>query len=143
MFITQESTLNKKIQSSVQSMVSQTESVSISETCISESSVSESVISEPGVSDSKRSVVDERSWSRDNPGSSSDDGGISLSLPSVSRGSSHSSEVSSSGLSNLRSDLRGDQRLRVEGRSDSIIDWGHRKTRVFHTESSSISHVVD
>merc|ERR1719476_970688 len=72
---------------------------------------------------------------------------------SGSSSSSNSSKMSSLGLSNLRGvnwsnwelwvEGWGNQRLRVEGGSNSVIDWSNRETGVSNTESSSISNVLN
>merc|ERR1719234_976032 len=118
---------------------------------VSESkSVSESVVAE-GSSDGGEdgSVVDERSGSRDDPGSSGEDGGVSLTLLPLlgggGGGGGNGGKVGGGGLGNLGGELGGDQglgvedggneRLRVEGGSDG-------KTRVSDAESGSVSNVL-
>ena len=80
---------------------------------------------------------------------------ISLTPLPLSRSSSsgNSSKMSSLGLSNLRGvnwsnwehwvEGGGNKWLRVEGGSNSIIDWSNRQTGVSNTESSSISNVLN
>merc|ERR1711864_56632 len=46
-------------------------------------------------------------------------------------------------LINLSCVSRSHRELRVEDRSDTVIDWSHRKAGVSYTESSSISDVLD
>merc|ERR1711892_1381287 len=63
------------------------------------------------------------------------------------------SEMSSLGLSNLRSvnwgnwehwvEGGGNKRLRVEGGSNSVIDGSNGQTRVGNTESCSVSNVLN
>merc|ERR1712123_502540 len=80
---------------------------------------------------------------------------ISLTPLPLSRSSSsgNSSKMSSLGLSNLRGvnwsnwenwvEGGGNKWLRVEGGSNSIIDWSNGQTGVSNTESSSISNVLN
>ena len=98
------------------------------------------------------SVVDEGSGGGENSGAAGEDGGLRLtSPPFASLGGLHSSEMSSSGLNDLRSVLdrlrgdtvedRGDQRLGVEGGGNSVIDWSHRQSGVSNTESQTIGNI--
>ena len=99
-------------------------------------------------------VVDERSWSSENSGGSSKHCGLSLSL--LLGGLGNSSQVSSSGLSDLRSVLNrfrsntiihwSNQRLGVEGGGDQrfrVEGGGNWETRVNSSESSSISNILN
>ena len=124
-------------------------------------SVSESVVAE-GSSDGGEdgSVVDERSGSRDDPGTSGEDGGVGLTLlpllGSRGGGGSNGSKVGGGGLGNLGGQLGGNERLgvedggnerlRVEGGGNQrlgVEDGSDGETRVSDTESSSVSDVLD
>merc|ERR1711892_96131 len=64
-------------------------------------------------------------------------------LPLSRSSSGNSSKMSSLGLSNLRSVNWGNERLRVEGGSNSVIDGSNGQTRVGNTESCSVSNVLN
>merc|ERR1712128_251217 len=74
-------------------------------------------------------------------------------IPLSRSSSSDSSKMSSLGFSNLRSvnwgnwehwvEGGGNKRLRVEGGSNSVIDGSNGQTRVSHTESCSVSNVLN
>merc|ERR1739845_44984 len=104
------------------------------------------------------------SGSSEDLGGSSKDSRISLSIgitssplsrlfSRLSLGSLNSSQMSSGGLSNLRSQLRsngglrvecrGNKRLWAEGWCNTIIYRGNWETRVLNTESGAISNITD
>merc|ERR1719234_2422215 len=120
---------------------------SISEVSVS---VSESVVAEGSSNGGKDgSVVDERSGSRDDPGSSGEDGGVGLMLLPLlgggGGGGSNGGKVGGGGLGNLGGELGGDQRLRVEGGGNQrlwVEDGSDGKTRVSDAESGSVSNVL-
>ena len=98
--------------------------------------------------------MDEWSGSSQDSGAAGQDGGLSLTSPSLTGlGGLHSSEMGSSGLNDLRSVLHwlrgnavkhgGDKRLGVEGRGNSVIDWGNGEPGVSNTEAESISNVLN
>merc|ERR1719234_2474284 len=123
-------------------------------------SVSESVVSEGSSNGGKDgSVVDERSGSRDDPGSSGEDGGVGLTLLPLlggrGGGGGNSGKVGGGGLGNLGGELGGDQglgvedggheRLRVEGGGNQrlgVEDGSDGKTRVSDAETGSVSDVL-
>ena len=125
---------------------------SVVESMVAESGgVAESVVTKSVVAEDW-SVVDEGSGGGENSGAASEDGWVGLtSLPLSGLGGLHSSQVSSSGLDDLRGVLdglggdsgedRGDQGLRVEGGGNTVIDWGHGQPGVSNTESQAISNV--
>merc|ERR1719234_154022 len=105
-------------------------------------SVSESVVSEGSSNSGKDgSVVDERSGSGDDPGSSSEDGGVGLTLLPLlgsgggELGGDQGLGVEDGGHERLRVEGGGNQRLWVEDGSDG-------KTRVSDAESGSVSNVL-
>merc|ERR1719234_1361146 len=123
-------------------------------------SVSESVVAEGSSNGGEDgSVVDERSGSRDDPGSSGEDGGVGLTLlpllGSGGGGGGNGGKGGGGGLGNLGGELGGDQglevedggheRLGVEGGGNQrlwVEDGSDGKTRVSDTESGSVSNVL-
>merc|ERR1719145_164513 len=100
-------------------------------------------------------VVDQRGWSGDDSGGSSEDGGVSVTSLSVSGlGGGNSGEVSGLGLCDLWGVLDwlwgnsvidwGNQRFWVEGWGNKglwVEGWGNWETRVSDTETCAVSDV--
>merc|ERR1719151_460597 len=132
------------------------ESVSVS---VSES-ISKTVVAEGSSHWEDGSVVDERGGGGDDPGASSEDSRVGLTLlPLLSSrlsSGSNSGKVGGGGLGNLRGQLGGDKRLGVEDGGNKrlgvegggnqrlrVEGGGNGKTRVSDTESGSVSDVLD
>ena len=163
MFITQ---INNEFQSSVRfGCLVETSVASVASVMTVESSVvAKAVVWVVGVVGGEdRRVVDEGSGRGQNSGAAGEDGGLGLTpLPLSGLGGLNSSQVSSSGLNDLRGVLdglggdsiedRGDQglgvegggdkRLGVEGGGNSVIDRGHGQPGVSDTESQTISNIL-
>merc|ERR1719244_708145 len=131
--------------------------VKVSSSEVSSSKISSAIVGggQTSIGADNGSIVHKGSGGGHYTGVTGKDGGVSISttLLPISLGSLNSSEVGSTGLSNLRGVLnrgrcdtikyRGNQGLRVEGGCNSIIDRGNRQSGVSDTESSGISNIVN
>merc|ERR1719402_1285521 len=129
----------------------------VSSSKISSSEISSAIVGggQTSIGADNGSIVHKGSGGGHYTGVTGKDGGVSISttLLPISLGSLNSSEVGSTGLSNLRGVLnrgrcdtikyRGNQGLRVEGGCNSVIDRGNRQSGVSDTESSGISNIVN
>merc|ERR1719402_208867 len=129
----------------------------VSSSKISSSEISSAIVGggQTSIGADNGSIVHKGSGGGHYTGVTGKDGGVSISttLLPISFGSLNSSEMGSTGLSNLRGVLnrgrcdtikyRGNQGLRVEGGCNSVIDRGNRQSGVSDTESSGISNIVN